>query len=46
MLTSQRDIMSLAVDILSLDGDGRKKLHALEDKMFSVFFGAYDTVLG
>lgn len=37
LLTSQRDIMSLAVDILSLDGDGRKKLHALEDKMFSVF---------
>ena len=37
LLTSQGDITSLAVDILSLGGDGRKKLHMLEDKMFSVF---------
>ena len=37
LLTSQGDITSLAVDILSLGGDGRKKLHMLEDNMFSVF---------
>lgn len=37
LLASQRDIPTLAYDILELDENGKRALHGLCDKMFAVF---------